>query len=151
MTNQSAAVNVVRATESQCNAIALRYSSVPRFVPAAKETWAAIVAQNPDACINYELVEIVKKFMLNWSQHPEHPLTNELSQVFLKTEISLQEACPDVDLEKVFVEFAKAQNVDLSEKAYSKEARRSSRYEAQGEPRQVSNVLAQYLNSISAE
>lgn len=149
--NQSNATNLVRATESQCRAIGMRYGSLPNFKPVLPHEFKAVRSNNPDACMNYELVEVITEFMVRWSQadNIQVALTNDLVQRFLKEKVTMKEATGSDELELLIMLTCKERDIDVSETSFSKQGRSS--HTALGSQRDLSEVLASFVATAPAE
>ncbi len=151
MENNTVSVsNIRRATESQCKAIAARFSCLPEFEPVFKEDFDLMKQNDPSISSNYEAYKLLLDFMVSWSKadKEEAALNNGIVQEFLGSEkkelVLLDDVVPG--LHQYLMQQAEEKNIDMSAAAYKKQ----TKYSTQASPRPASEVLQSYLATLTA-
>lgn len=148
--NTSSVSNIRRATESQCKAIAARFSSLPDFEPVFKEDFDLMKQNDPSISSNYEAYQFLLDFMVSWSKadKEEAALNNDLVQKFLGSEkrelVLLDDVIPG--FHHLLMKKAEEKNIDMSAAAYKKQ----TKYSTQASPRPASEILQSYLDTLTA-
>ena len=148
--NTSSVSNIRRATESQCAAIAARFSCLPEFEPVFKEDFDLMKQNDPSISRNYEAYKFLLDFMVSWSkaEKEESALNNDLVQEFLGSDKNELVLLDDVisGFHNLLMKKAEEKNVDMSAAAYKKQ----TKYSTQASPRPASEVLQSYLATLTS-